>query len=239
MSTENEPNPALELTPAPEPTPAAAPAPAATPDEPPAWALKRIDALTQKSRQSEEELIASKAEVEELRRQLAALENGAVPEPAPAPAGGLTEAEVARRAKAEALKLAAAARFEEQCNQLFAKGTAAHNDFDKVLKGFVTLGGLPPQLVQAALEFENPHELIYELGKDLNEASRVIQMTPVQQATALAKLALRKPEISSAPAPVRAVVDNGGGGSAAQYDKNMSMSDYTKMRAAQRAARSA
>ena len=123
--------------------------------------------------------------------------------------------------------------FDARCNASVAEGRKAHEDFDKIVLGDLTsispISGangrpvLPVPLVEAALETGNAHEVLYALGKDASEASRIMALRPTAQAVALAKFAdklaaLAKtedepeldedgkpklPNVSRAPAPIK------------------------------------
>jgi hypothetical protein len=70
-------------------------------------------------------------------------------------------------------------------------------------------------MLQAMIETGEGHKLIYELSSDLNEASRIMNLSPVKMGIALAKLAAAKPEaISGAPKPITPLASKG-----ASHDK--------------------
>lgn len=154
----------------------------------------------------------------------AAKANGADAKKAPTPA------ELQELVRQEAQQL----NFNERCNAVAAEGKKAHDDFDKVVLGDLTsvspvLGSngrpvLPVPLLEAALETGNAHEVLYELGKDVGEAARIMALRPVAQAVELAKFSAKlaakaaeaaEPEVdedgkpimknvSRAPAPIKA-----------------------------------
>ena len=119
--------------------------------------------------------------------------------------------------------------FNERCNTAAVDGRAAHSDFDKVVLGDLTsispvvgTNGkplLPQTLIEAALETGQASEVLYALGQDVNEASRIMSLRPVAQAVELAKFAQKlqaaaEPElddegkpilqnVSRAPAPIK------------------------------------
>lgn len=98
--------------------------------------------------------------------------------------------------------------FNERCNTAATEGRAAHSDFDKVVLGDLTsispvVGQngkpvLPPTLLEAALETGQASEVLYALGQDVNEASRIMALRPVAQAVELAKFASKLATTSSA-----------------------------------------
>jgi hypothetical protein len=126
--------------------------------------------------------------------------------------------------------------FNERCNSAAVAGRTAHADFDKVVLGDLTsispvMGQngrpvLPQTLLEAALETGQGHEVLYALGQDISEASRIMALRPVAQAVELAKFAAKlsttqpEPEldeegkpilqnVSKAPAPIKPRVKQG------------------------------
>ena len=122
-------------------------------------------------------------------------------------------------------------QFDRKCNESVAEGRKAFTDFDKVVLGDLTSIStvvdratnrpvLPTALVEAALETGNAHEVLYALGKDIAEASRIMALRPTAQAVALAKFADKLKvaksaetdnqgksvlaNVSRAPAPIKA-----------------------------------
>jgi len=125
--------------------------------------------------------------------------------------------------------------FNERCNSAAAEGRKAHTDFDKVVLGDLTsispvVGQngrpvLPQTLLEAALETGQAHEVLYALGQNVDEASRIMALRPVAQAVELAKFASKLsaeaepeldnegkpvlPNVSRAPAPIKPKVKSG------------------------------
>ena len=128
--------------------------------------------------------------------------------------------------------------FNERCNTAAVAGRAAHTDFDKVVLGDLTsispvMGQngrpmLPQTLLEAALETGQAPEVLYALGQDVSEASRIMALRPMAQAVELAKFAAKlatasteaEPEVddegkpvlanvSRAPAPIKPKVKSG------------------------------
>ena len=134
---------------------------------------------------------------------------------------------------------AAKQNFNERCNATATEGRAAHADFDKVVLGDLT--SVSPAVGQngrpmlgsacwrAALETGQAHEVLYALGQDINEASRIMGLRPTAQAVALAKFADKlatkvaettteeldddgavvDPKVSKAPPPIKTAVSRG------------------------------
>ena len=110
--------------------------------------------------------------------------------------------------------------FNRKSNEAYSNGKAAHPDWDATVGAINQLGPevmLP--LVTAALETEAPADVIYHLGKNLDEASRIMALAnnPVRMGMEISKLASKvvKPApaprpVSAAPAPITPVSPNGG-----------------------------
>lgn len=238
--------------PTPEPTPAPAPAPAPAeadpaPANPPVVAPAPEPAKEQTVPLTRlQAVIAQKAETERAREALARelkLANDTLEEfrtlgskqpnggdnsqarPAPkAPSPQELQALVSQEAERQ--------QFDRRCNDSVAEGRKAHQDFDKVVLGDLTSISpvvaqngrpvLPTSLVEAALETGSAHEILYALGQDINEASRIMALRPVAQAVELAKFASKlgatktgesgeteSPDVSKAPPPIKAPTKGG------------------------------
>ena len=188
------------------------------------WFQKRIAELTREAAEAQRR--AQVAESKITPASAAAAENAA-PD---------IDKLIDQRAAAKAEQWA----FNLQCNQLHAAGVAEFPDFDRVINTFKALGGLPVPLVEGALETGNAHKVLYALGKDPDEAQRIMSLSPARMGAALAKISaaplpapLPPIAVSKASAPVRPV--SGGVVTADDPDK-MSMTDWVKWRERQIAA---
>ena len=140
--------------------------------------------------------------------------------------------ELRRLVSAEAEKQ----NFDQRCNSAVAEGRKVHTDFDKVVMGDLMSVSpvidqqsgrpvLPIPMLEAALETDNAHEVLYALGQDVNEASRIMALKPVAQAVELTKFAARlsaqaeateaetgeaaPAKVSRAPAPIKSPTKGG------------------------------
>ena len=189
--------------PAVDPSPQGAPAPAPAEAPRPDWRDRRIG--------------EQQARIRDLRAQLERFQQQVVPpppgQPAPQPYQGAppspeaVEREIQQRAEA----LAATQEFNRRCNEAAEAGRAAFPDFDAKVSRLVGLvDGNDPQQVQnynqflsAAMETGEASKLIYGLGGDLNEASRILSLSPLKMAVELTKMSGRPiQEISAAPRPI-------------------------------------
>lgn len=178
--------------------------------KPTPWFQKRIDELTREKWDLRRNHQTSQDEINRLNIQIEALrgasndQNGAGTRQDEA-GRTLTESEVEQRAQ----QLLEARRFNEDCEKVFNAGKAQYNDFEATLANYRDVGGLKPAYVQALLEIDSPEKVLYELGKDRDEAYRIMNLSPIKMAVELTKVATRlnapaKPApVSSAPPPVK------------------------------------
>lgn len=208
----------------------------------PNWAVERIDTVTRQMRDKERELELKNQELENLRKQLTPTPQAqATSQPI------LDEAEINRRAQLQAQTMA----FNAECDAVVAKGTEAFPDFSQVIGAYRNLGGLTVPFMQALLAVDDPHEVVYELAKDLGKAQQIMTLPPTKAAAALTKfqtqLAAKKapkpdaedktdaqaqPQVQ-APAPLPARVGAGNGAAARVVrldDDNVPVSDWIKAR---------
>lgn len=183
--------------PSPEPPKAAAPqapdpAPAPAPAEPKRdWKDDRIAELTAKLHDERKKKVAE------------------VLPPKP----GESQEDFDRRVGQEATRLAAANEWARQCNAVIETGKAAHPDWQaKVDKIRALVDPQDPQEVQryndflaATMETGQAHEVLYSLSDNPGEARRLMALSPVKRAQAIATLiaeAKVAKEPSGAPEPI-------------------------------------
>lgn len=158
------------------------------------WRDKRIAKLTAKLREEQEKNAAPKSEA------------AGSPDP--------TE-DFNRRVAEAANSQVALADFNRRCNEEAAKGAEAFEDFgEKIQELRKIVNEKDPeevaaynQFLQAGLETGELAKLIYELGSDLNEATRILALPPLKMGIELAKRALAgapsPEEVSKLPKPIR------------------------------------
>ena len=201
-------------------------APAAEP-----WFMQRIGKL-------QAEKTARDAKIAELEAKLAT--------PAPAAPSGArtyTPEEIDAVALQRATVLAAQTKFNEDCNKVYAQGLAAHSDFAQKLESYTkTFGGLTQPLIEALLEQEAPHEVLYGLTANLEEATKLVGLSPTRAAAALTKFALKQAEErrgakggqSRTPPPVgEDVSTRRGNGEWSLENPDTPMEEWVKLRARQ------
>jgi len=172
----------------------------------------------------------------------------------PAPAGALDPtADFNARVAAAARQQVAINTFNDRCNAEAAKGRAQWEDFDARLADVRSLVNVSDAdevaaynaLLQAGLETGELATLMYELGQDLDEANRILALSPLRMGVELTKKALKGAQIegvSKVPPPVRPLA--GGRGEQLPVDPtnpeqadNLTTAEWMKRREAQVAAR--
>lgn len=108
---------------------------------------------------------------------------------------------------AEEAQEAAKRQFTSESNASYAKGKEAFGDeFDASLKNLGFLG-FNDTMLEAALATDASHKVLYELGRNPDEAARVFALSPAKMAVEFAKIAAKAApatkEVSKAPAPNR------------------------------------
>lgn len=171
------------------------------PPPPPAadWKDRRIAQLTARLRESE--------------RKAASVSTQTGEQSATPPAAVADAAELDRLVEQRASEKTAIDDFNRRCNETVASGKEAFPDFDaKVsdLKGLVDFSNPTEnvnwnQFLIAALETGEAPALLHRLGSNLNEAMRILALSPMKMAVELTKLSAAPPpaEVSSAPRPIR------------------------------------
>jgi hypothetical protein len=193
-----------QATPA-APTKDAAPAAAETKTENqqdmPKWVKARLGEMTAQKYTMKQQMDAIAAENARLQSMI---EKGQIPQKDMIPVD-----QVRNLVRNEANKIAATKLFDDQCNQIYDKGMNEFDDFRESLGHFGPLGGLPPQVIEAANEVGDAHQILYTLSKDLDEADRIFKLGPVKLAVELSKLHAkinkRTRTPSKAPDPIKPI----------------------------------
>jgi len=175
--------------------------------KPPAWLQKQIDRERGRTLEERRRADALQAELEALRGNA---------EPEAVATQGEAERQVRKQSpelsqeqvRAEAQRIVKEQKFNDTCNAAFDAGKGKFPDFEQTVGEFRNLGGLQPDFLEDVLEAGNAHETLYHLGRNLDEADRIMSMQPRQRMAALARLSdklsappVPKP-ISRVPAPV-------------------------------------
>lgn len=177
------------------------------------WRERRLKEQTAKRREAERRAADLEAELAQYRTGNT---SGAA-----AGASGATEPDLDQLVEARAAERAAVAEFNRQCNEVAASGQeefgqAEFNSRVQALTGLVDRGDPQEairynQFLVAAIETGDAPKLLHQLGGDLNEAARIMALSPVKMAVELTKLAAKAPaaEVSGAPKPIRPLATGG------------------------------
>lgn len=213
---------------------------------------KRINEITAKRYEAErkfdiekEARLAAEAKNADLLKQLAQKTpdtNKSTPTAVDQPK--LTEDEIDRRAQEKANNIARVNEFNKECNKIFQNGKDVYKDsWDQSLKNLAMVGAIgqnaPLDFLQTAIELKEPHKVLEHLGKNFEEAERIIKLPPQRMAIELARIEsqLHAPQspivISNAPTPLIPV--NGAATPPAMdiSDPNLPMEQYLNLRAQQ------
>lgn len=200
--------------------------------KPQPWVQKRIDQLTAQRYATQAELDAARRENETYRRLIEAQQNG---KPVQLP----QQQQDTRDPQELAQQIVRQQAFDARCNDAYTQGKAEFSDFDDSIKSLQLLGQIPQEFLEAVTSMEKPHAVLYALAGDLDNAARILSLSPVAQGRELERLAQKAgtpktQPVSNAPAPITPV----GGSSTVEADPNkMSTDDWMKWREAQLAAK--
>lgn len=168
--------------------------------ETPEWAQRRINELTRQKYERQAEANFYKKEAERLAQAQRTEEGTKQIDPA----------DLEPLIESKAKEIAAQQAFNARCNTVYEKGAQAFPDFDRALSNLKMVGGLTKESLESIIESDMPERVIHHLGSNLDEAARILELSPVAQARAIAKLEVKlstpapKP-VSKAPAPIEPV----------------------------------
>lgn len=253
-----EPNPSQEPQPAagaPEPGPAPA-------DEPPKkkpWWETRLSEVSAKKNEYESRNRALEEQNAALIAALASAKGDtppASPHSQPQPPAAQPQAPDARQplqqqdidkmVQQRAAEIARVQQFNEACNRSYNAGKSEFSDFDEAVRNLGMVGALGengnPAFLEIVTEMPEGHKVLHHLGKNLDDAARLVNLPPTKLAVELARLestlnqpATPKP-ISNAPAPVR-TIDGKGKAEARLDDDKLPIDKWMELRRQQKAAR--
>lgn len=120
--------------------------------------------------------------------------------------------EVERRAQQLAEQRIQAQQFNESCNRAHDAGVKEFPDFKDALQNLGMLGVLQqPDVLRTVMEAagDDAHKALHFLGKNPDEAERILSLPPIRQAAAIARAiaapAKPPPKPSQAPPPIRPI----------------------------------
>ena len=196
--------------------------------DPNAWALKRISELTRQRHEAERKAEASTGEAARYRMLVEQLRAGGEADatdvtPQQPNIDELVERRAAEKAQHQAIA--------ERGQSVSKVGAEHYPDFQSAVVTLDALG-ISQDSVESILGMDDAHKVIYALGKNPEEASRILSLPPVQQGRELERLALKAAQpapkaVSKAPAPITTI----DGSTKVETDPSkMSMAEWAKWR---------
>lgn len=156
----------------------------------------------------------------------------------------LDAAEIDRRANVLADQRMQEQTFQSRVSSIAQEGLKAHpGDWPQTIANLQRINALDQDMINVAHELGNSHEILYSLGKDMNEAARIASLPASQKGAALAVFASKltvaaRALVSGAPAPLPEGVGGSPPASSSPSDKD-SMDEWARKRIAQRTGRAA
>lgn len=186
--------PVAEKQPEPDPAPKKRP-----------WWETRIAETAFEAREAKRRADVAEAELAKLRQPSQATRPDAVSGMVP-----VTEVET------RAAQMLAETRFVDQCNETYDAGVEKYPDFEDAAKTYGLLGPMPSEFLQAvtSLGKDDGARVYYELGKNPDEAARILKLPPARMAMEIAKIAYTQPApakikaLTKAPAPIEPLTSN-------------------------------
>lgn len=194
------------------------------------WRDRRIGEQQQRLRERN-------ARIQQLEAQLAAVAGQTQPGYQPDPATGYPQqqpayaqpvGDIQQQINEAAARMAAGQEFNRRCNEVAELGRRSYQNFDgrvQRLTGLIDPND-PMQVeryngfLRACMQTGQASRLIYELGGNLDEASRIMAQDPVGMTYELTKMSMRNgSDASGAPRPLNPVA------TAAQSDRRMIQPD--------------
>jgi len=195
--------------------------------DPNGWAVKRIGDLTRQRHEAERNATAAKGEAERYRLLVEQMQRGEEPTVTPPGQAPNIDELVSKRAT----EIAQQQQMAERGQSVSKVGAEAYPDFMTAVTTLDALG-ISGDQVQSLLGMDDAHKVIYSLGKNPEEALRILALPPLQQGRELERMALKAGQpaakaVSKAPAPITPV----DGSTTVETDPSkMSTEDWMKWR---------
>lgn len=186
------------------------------------WFQKRISEVTREKYEAKRQVEQLAAELQAEREQNQRYRSG---ESEP------QQVDVQTLARQEAEKIVATHSFNDKCNKVYAEGKTEFPDFDQAI-GNLQMVGVGKQFLELATDSDAAAKLLHHLGQDLDEASRIASLPPVQMARELTKLEYKLSQVtakpvSKAPAPIKPI---GGGKVTDGLSADLPMDEWMRRR---------
>lgn len=176
----------------------------------------RFDQITREKWEERRRAEAAEARAQELEARLKANERAG--EGGAGDAGTPADDE---RIEQMAQKIVQQREFTNQCNTAWADGVKEYGEdkFKADIDAFETFGGLAKHrpFMEAVVTEPGSHKILHHLATNPDEADRILNMTPIQQAREIGKLSVRlnapasPPRSSNAPPPPDPIASGGTG----------------------------
>ena len=196
--------------------------------DPNGWAVKRIGDLTRQRHEAERKATAATDEAARYRMLVEQMQRGETPDVNTTGEQPNIDDLVTKRAG----EIAQQQQMAERGQSVSKVGAEEYPDFMKAVTTLDALG-ISGDQVQSLLGMDDAHKVIYSLGKNPEEALRILSLPPVQQGRELERLALKAGQpaakaVSKAPAPITPV----DGSTTVETDPSkMSTDEWMKWRA--------
>ncbi len=197
--------------------------------DPNAWAIKRIGEVTRQRHEAERKAEAARSEAERYRLLVEQMRGGETPEQVRDTA---QEPDIDQLVSQRAAELEQQRAAQERGQNTAKAGEAEFSDWGSAVQNLDALG-ITNEQVNNLLGMDDAHKIIYSLGKNPEEAARILSLPPLQQGRELERLAAKpvpqapaKP-VSKAPAPVKPI---DGGVSAEKDPSKMSAEEWMAWR---------
>lgn len=173
--------------------------------DPNAWALKRIGEVTRQRHEAERKAEAARSEAERYRLLVEQMQGGEQQ-----PSKPQAEPDIDELVQKRAAELDQQRAVQERGRVTASAGETEFSDWGSAVQNLDALG-ITSEQVQSLLGMDDAHKVIYSLGKNPEEAARILALPPLQQGRELERLAAKpiaqppaKP-VSKAPAPVKPI----------------------------------
>lgn len=127
----------------------------------------------------------------------------------------MTQVDIDRLVELRAQEHAKIQSFNQACDKTFEVGSTEFPDFQHAVNTLKAMGTMQPETVQVVLDAagDNAHKVLYQLGKNPEEAERIFSLSPVKMAVELSKLGAsapgkQPPPLSKAPDPIKPISGN-------------------------------
>lgn len=199
--------------------------------DPNGWAIKRIGELTRARHDAERKASDAAGEAARYRALVEQMQKESGSEPASKDLAPQSPQDIDALVEQRATQKAQQEQIQGRGKSVATVGETEFQDWGTAVQTLDALG-ISDSQVSAILGMEDAHKVIYTLGKNPEEAARILSLPPVQQGRELERLALKSSQpaakaVSKAPAPITPVDSNVSG----EVDPSkMSMEEWVKWR---------